>query len=460
MNRILLGLLFVALTYTPAVFAGDATPLPARGPKTYTLTDCIHQALQVSPEVRELGLDREIAKSRLDQAKASRYPTIETVTLTGPTSQARGDQVNSTYQSNEIHGLTPFIMFDMKVVQPLYTFGKLSKTIEAAEHGITYEESRIIQKKTDVALEIKKYYWALLAARESTRLIDEIQSYLDSALKRARRLLAGNSPSVTEMDLYKLESYNSVITKYREEAIKYETVTKVALTRFMDIKNPESFDIADKTLEPVQFDPAEIQRYIDESKKQRPEYDQIKNGLIAKEALYEAEKADYYPTIFAAGMASYAGAPDRDTVRNPWIYDRFNHEEAGVALGMKWNFDFGITKAKVGQARAEYLKVNQKKDYADMGIPVQVEQAYYDIVEARRIIDSTSKGYKTARKWLVGSVANYDMGVGEMKDASDSIVVYAQLKQEYLKAILNFNLGVSNLYHACGRDVLEVKGAE
>ncbi|MBF0475697.1 MAG: TolC family protein [Deltaproteobacteria bacterium] len=460
MNRILLGLLFVALTYTPAVFAGDATPLPARGPKTYTLADCIHQALQVSPEVKELGLDREIAKSRLDQAKANRYPTIETVTLTGPTSQARGDQINSTYKSNEIHGLTPFIMFDMKVIQPLYTFGKLSKTMEAAEHGIKYEEARIIQKKTDVALEIKKYYWALLAARESTRLIDEIQSYLDSAQKRARRLLSENSPSVTEMDLYKLQSYNSMVTKYREEALKYETVTKVALTRFMDIKNPESFDIADKSLEPVKFDPAEIKKYLDESKKQRPEYDQLKNGLIAKEALYEAEKADYYPTIFAAGMASYAGAPDRDTVRNPWIYDRFNHEEAGVALGMKWNFDFGITKAKVDQARAEYLKVTKKKEYADMGIPVQVEQAYYDILEARRVIDSTSKGYKSARKWLVGSVANYDMGVGEMKDAADSIVVYVQLKQEYLKAILNYNMGVANLDHACGRDTLEVRGAD
>ncbi|MBF0552077.1 MAG: TolC family protein, partial [Deltaproteobacteria bacterium] len=106
--------------------------------------------------MKELGLDRDIAKSRLDQAKANQYPTIETVTLTGPTSQARGDQVNSTDQSNHIHGVTPFIMFDMKVIQPLYTFGKLSKTMEAAEHGIKYEESRIIQKKTDVVQEIKK----------------------------------------------------------------------------------------------------------------------------------------------------------------------------------------------------------------------------------------------------------------------------------------------------------------
>ncbi|MBF0552078.1 MAG: TolC family protein [Deltaproteobacteria bacterium] len=236
-------------------------------------------------------------------------------------------------------------------------------------------------------------------------------------------------------------------------------MSKVALTRFMGIPNPESFEIADKNLEPVKFDPAGIKKYLDDSKQQRPEYDQIKNGMIAKEALYEAEKADYYPTIFAAGMASYAGAPDRDAVRNPWIYDRFNHEEAGVALGMKWNFDFGITKAKVGQARAEYLKVTKKKEYADMGIPVQVEQAYYEIMEARRVIDSTSKGYKAARKWLVGSVANYDMGVGEMKDAADSIVVYAQLKQEYLKAILNYNMGVANLDHACGRDTLEVRGA-
>ena len=155
---------------------------------------------------------------------------------------------------------------------------------------------------------------------------------------------------------------------------------------------------------------------------------------------------------------SYSEATERDKVTNPWIYDFFRHNVGGVVLGMKWNMDFGITRARVNRAQAEYLKYERLREYADVGIPLQVEKSYRDLIEAKKNIDATKKAFRSARKWMVGAVMNYDMGIGEAKDAADAIVAYGKIKEEYIKSVYNYNMSYANLLQTTGLSVKEVSG--
>ena len=53
---------------------------------------------------------------------------------------------------------------------------------------------------------------------------------------------------------------------------------------------------------------------------------------MAKQALVNAERADYYPQFFAAGFYSVAGATNRDHLNNPYVTDEFNHNYGGAVL--------------------------------------------------------------------------------------------------------------------------------
>jgi len=436
-------MLFAGGIFIP--FAALAQDVPA-----YSLDECIRMALEFSPQVREQQQDVEIARTRLEEAEGYQRPQIELMTLFGPAPRARGDQIFSEQRNDRIEGLGVFGSADIKLVQPIYSFGKIDEAKKAAAHGIRVEESRVQQKKSDVALEIKQYYYGHLAALEGRKLVDEIQGYLDSTIERTKKLIEAESENATELDLNKLEAYRGLLEKYKMEAEKNVTLTREALRTFTGIAKNSEFSLKDKTIEPLPVTIMEIDYYKTKSMELRPEFRQLSEGLRAKEALLNMAKTDFYPTFFAAAFYSISDATDRDKATNPWIYDFFRHNAGGAVLGMKWNFDFGITGSHVHRAQADYMKLQRLKEYADIGVPMQVEKSYREMMEAKESIEALKNAYQAARKWMVGAVLNYDMGIGEAKDAADAIAAYGKMKEEYIKSVYNFNLGYANVLQTSG----------
>jgi outer membrane protein TolC len=423
---------------------------PAQNVPEYSLEECIQMALKFSPQIKEQQQEMEIAKTRLEEAEGYKWPQIELMSLFGPAPKARGDQIHSDYRNDRIEGLGVFGSADVKLVQPIYSFGKLEEARKAATHGIRVEESRVNQKAADVALEIKQYYYGHLAALEGRKLIDEIQGYLDSTIERTKKLLEAETGGATELDLNKLEAYQGLLARYREEVEKNIMLSKSALHTFMGLEKNAAFNLKDQNLAPVDVRIMELEFYSAKSKELRQEFKQISEGLQAKEALVKMAKTDYYPVFFAAAFYSISDATGRDRVTNPWIYDFFRHNAGGAALGLKWNFDFGITDSQVHRAQADYLKLERLREYADAGIPLQVEKSYRELMEAKQSIEATRKAFQSARKWMVGAVLNYDMGVGEAKDAADAIAAYGKMKEEYIKSVYNFNMSHANVLQASG----------
>jgi len=125
-------------------FAAEATG----GKLVLGLDDCIRRALRVAPELGEARADVELAAAKLEEAKAHRYPQIEFLGLAGPVSKARGNQVYSPDHIERIHGLTVFARGDATLVQPIYTFGKISERMKAASHGIEVDKAKNRSRRT------------------------------------------------------------------------------------------------------------------------------------------------------------------------------------------------------------------------------------------------------------------------------------------------------------------------
>ncbi len=421
-----------------------------QGKMVLSLDQCIAKALSDAPELGESQADIDLAASKLNEAKAHRYPQIDFIGLIGPVPQASGNQVNSPDKINDTRRLTWFQRGDATLVQPLYTFGKISENMKAAGHGIEVDRAKREQKRNEIALQVKQYYYGLLLARESKEVVLEVREDLDKARKKAKELLDKGSPNVELLDIYKLDAFSGEVDKYKEEAEKGEALALAALRTRLGLTADARLDIATERLTPDEKKTKPLSDYLQASLALRPEYREISEGLKAREALVKAAKAAYYPDLFLAGYVSGAHASKRTKITNPFVPDEFNHEWAGIALGLKWHLDFGITSAKVAGEVAQYNRLVSTKDYADRNIPLQINKSYLDIREAEKSIVATQKAYTNAKKWIVSALANFDFGIGPAKEIFDALENYAKMRADYFRSIYNYKMAEANLVYAVG----------
>lgn len=428
----------------------------APAPKAvYTLKDLIQRAVATSPEIRQFQRGAEVAMAKKDQADAARYPQIELTAVVGPSPRARGTVVDSPDRKDSPTINNVFEIVEMTLVQPLYTFGKISSFREAADAGVRVDRAKVEEKASDVILRIKELYYGRLLTSDLLSLIDEISEDLDKAIEKTERQLKADAPGVDEVDLYKLKAFRGEALRNRYETQKGFDLATAALRTFAGLDPGQPLELDAKGLDaaPRQAEPEE--QAIGTALDLRSEMNQVRAGLKATEALVRAEESSLYPQFFLGVNGYYAQAGNRTRQQNPFAYDPLNDRFVAVVLGLKYNLDFGITRGKIRAAQAEHLRVQETKQFAEQGIPLQVRKAHRELAEAKESIRATEEGWRNARKWLVAAKANFDLGVGDARDLGQAVEAYAKLRAENFKGMYNYNLSLANIEHATGRAVKE-----
>lgn len=438
----------------PALAADDA----AGNKLVLGLDDCIRRALKAAPELGEAQADIDHASSKYQEAASYRYPQLDVISLFGPAPEAHSQDISPIVETDRKYSrfnqLTWFTSANATLIQPLYTFGKISENMKAATHGIEVDRSRKQQRSNEVVLKVREYYYGLMLAREMKELVLEVQETLSKARTAAKRLLDEGSDSVEEMDIYKLDSFSAEARKYLGEAEKSEKLAQSALKARLNLPQDAPLEIGEERLVIVDVDLPDYQHYVNLARARRPEYLQIAEGLKARQALVDAAKANYYPDLFMAAMLSFAYADNRDRINNPYITDQLNHFNGGVALGARWKLDFGITGSKVAGEEAQYNRLVSTKQYADANIPLQIKKYYLELKEAEQNAKATREGYTNAKKWAITALSNFDFGIGPAKEIFEALQVYARLRASYFQAIYNYRIARSGLDYATGEPPL------
>lgn len=415
------------------------------------LRQLMEMALDKSPEMGEARSEIAATRSDLNQIKAAYYPQFESAAVVGPVNDAKRPMVLGT----RIHDPSPdtvgvFGRIDFSAAQPLYTFGKLSNRKEAASRGVRAKELKLVEKRNEIVLRIKELYYALITAREGMEAADDADSFFDDARRRMNRLLELGSTNVLQSDLYRVDAYRANTARSRAEAEKGTKVATFALKSLVYLPPQTDLQLAEKVLPFQEETLSELTSYIEKAYGDRPELKQLEEALAAQQFLVRAAESDRYPSFFVALEGSLAGAPARETFRNAYIPDEFNHVNVGVVAGVKWNFDFGISKAKVDKEKAEYGRLTHTKASARLNIPIQVAQYYQEAKEWSVAVGSYKKGAIASRKWVVAALTNFDMGVGTADDMLRAIEKYGENQGKYLEALFNYNLSLARLEYAVG----------
>jgi len=465
------------LPRTPLLALLVALLLPTTaGAKPYHLDELLELARKGNPGLAAGTQATAVIEAQLLEAKRSRYPAGELSSLLAPTMEIRcqdetgfshPDQdtrekncvrTGFTYTTSswadsitKIRGV--FSRTELKLVQPIYTFGKISAGMEAAESGVKASQSRQFGMVADLELNVRKAYWGAKLAREILATLNEGLDYIDQAQKKIDEELKEGTGEVSVTDRLRLRTMRAEIDARVLEARRGADVARSGLRALIGPNAPDDLEIDEEALEALAVPERTLAQYEEGSLSLRPEVRALEHMVRAKRALADVEERKQYPDIVLIGTATYAYANAIDAPKNAYANNPFNAAGAAIAAGFRMPLDLGRSAHAI-KLRAEAEEAEQKRQEALSGISFEVRKAYTELSEAAERIKVVQKGEKAGKQWISAVAQKVAVGLSEARDFSDALLAFFQARVRYLQSIHDYNVAAATLSRATGIDVV------
>ncbi|MEW6132449.1 MAG: TolC family protein [Pseudomonadota bacterium] len=430
------------------------------GAQTINLQQAVEMSLSADPRIKEREQLVEAARGLLAEVKGNEGWRISANAFVGLTKQVEGgfyqgglfsDPTGTPRRdSDDWNGLSDWTHLEFALIKPLYTFGKIEAYGEAAQGNIDIKRGDVRQSQAETVFDTKRAYFGYLTARDIRLFLEDVLARLDDSISRAERALKQDTGEVTYAELYSLQSTKGVVGKYVHQARAVEKISLDGLKVLTGVGLNAPLSVADDSLQPVPFPVSELADLQARALTERPEMQQLEAGLKAKRALLAAKKADLWPDVYAGVVGTYNYSSRREQLDNPHVYDPFNGGGLTPVVGIKWDTAFETGSARVDQAQAELEALNQKKQFALLGIPYEVSEAY---ANARANFDAQkdlSESAAAARRWVVASLANFSAGLEKGDKLAEAMKSYVLAQTEYLRTVNDYNVNVAQISKLIG----------
>ena len=444
-HSVCFSLIAISTFCGPAVFADPKSE--DRNPKTYSLQELISLAIEDNGTITEGRWRVRGATARLDEAKAAGIlPKLRLESSSGLVPDAEGDIFNPPSDTSGLRPVGAFNRTELQFVQPLFTFGYLRSLQDAASAGIEVQKSSLAGNEVALGLQVKELYYGLLTAQDLAemveRLINELQEHQSS--------VSFDNPSIPLSGPYKLQLALFELKRRHHQALNQVILAQSALTWTVGLPEDTPLRLQAEWLEPVNTQIPELDTLFGLAVLHRPDWRKLRAGIAAKQALHDAAKKAFLPQVYLAGGIRYAIAPNRTDQHNPFVKDDFNYFNAGVFIGLRQSFEWGLLTADVNRARAELYELRAAEASATQSIRLDIKRAFLAYQQAEVELDLTREGRRVTREWLRTAKDEYELDPEQIKELVSAFEAFAQTEESYYQAMYKFNLTIARLEQTVG----------
>ncbi|NQT22727.1 MAG: TolC family protein, partial [Candidatus Omnitrophica bacterium] len=188
------------------VFADDRVA----NQKTYSLNNCIFEALSQHPKLSIYKYKTDQKKEKLRAITAENLPQVDAV--------ASYDRLSYAPQAKQryLGGSNNDYQADIVVTQPLFTGGKITSQKNSARYAIDAAEQGYLAAREDVIFGVKAAYYKLIFAydilRSKEQLIKYAQVSYDTALDLHKRTKKPREETLLRLEVQLNEVRQELIT--------------------------------------------------------------------------------------------------------------------------------------------------------------------------------------------------------------------------------------------------------
>jgi len=421
------------------------------------LAEAEARALEQSPLLGPALASVEIARAQQSRAEHARFlPELKLRNVWGPIPRARGEfnefgVLMSPDTMTGLDDLTWFTQVDLNFVQPLYTFGKLGATLDAARHQVEAVRADVQKTRAEVLLQVRQLYWGALLSEELLGVSRSVNDRVAEAEQRLQELY--DEGDASQNDLFKFEIFKYQVRSQTREVESGRTKALAALKAMVGVPDSVPIRLADASLDALQVELDSLSAYVREALASRPELQQLEAGIAARRALVRAAEAASRPTLFLAGQLSINESPGRFDPRNPFVNNPTNFTRPGLVVGFDWNLNFRDNRDKAAVERFEAEKLEAQARPLRLMIEQQVREAYLDVERARIDVEEGRDALRASENLLRAELQTFDIGLGSIDDVIDAFQSNVTMAVEQLRNIAELNTKLAELSRRVGRDI-------
>lgn len=410
--------------------------------KEYSYEELL-EAVKKHPEVEIESAQVALAENNINKINGEMLPKISILAGIGPNYTRTGNALQSA-KSDNINAST--YLANIKIQIPVFAFNRAGDYKTASNNNVLVKKIDVEKKQAEMAKKLKEYYFGFQYASNLHRFAEDTLNDLTRALTEMEKSKAKNA----QVDFEKLTLFKSLAMTKLFEIEKGLEQARIGL-RFIT-SDPEATIAQDW----IEFNPRELPSLADLlAKLEETNFDlrQVKVGLAARENLLKAEKKAYLPVFGIFAEADLRHTPKSENQQSVFAYDPFNRSDITVGFGFMWDIDFGIKKSNVEAASIELSTLQRKAQYAKANLPLKIQVAYSEVVEAQKKIEELERSYKLTKKMVTRIASGIALGLVPAKEIIDSYTMRAEMYQQLYESIYNYELRLADLSYELGTNL-------
>ncbi len=412
-----------------------------------TLDEAIQRARAFSPRLGQLRFLEDGAEAGLKGARAERLPRIDLAAgysrysdvpeLAIPLPPPTGTRV---LYPNLPDNYTTRLGMSL----PLYTGGRLSRLIAAADRDREAAGMDVRSGSQDLVLEVSTDYWDLVTALENDRVVREALSGYDAHLQDARLREKYGMAASNEVLAVQVERDRAELAEV--EATRAAEVLRADLARLLGLAEGTRV-VPTTALERPERPAEELPNLLEQARATRPDRAALKARSDAADARTEAAKAERYPQVSLSAGYDYNN-PNRRIL--PWEAVWRDTWDATVGLSFQI-YDGGRTSASVAQRTAQAEALHKQLEELDGRITFEVTRRFLELRTASDAVEVAERSLESARENRRVASDRYRAGLIPSSELLDAEVALLRTGLARTEALASERLALAGLQRALGR---------
>ncbi|OGP88490.1 MAG: hypothetical protein A2156_03450 [Deltaproteobacteria bacterium RBG_16_48_10] len=422
--------------------------------KALSLKECIQIALKNRPELEFSTLDIVQAEQQIKEATAYYFPRLNLalgytyfnrplefnvdIDLTELKRQVQDpiirDAIPDVLPQHFETGKKDWFAWTVDLTQPVFTFGRIKEGISQARIGRSIAVNQKEKKKAEITFEVKKSYYQFLLAKEIFQLLKEAEIGTDVVARMVKIAYETAVPEkdekgTTRLDYLKARNFHSEVKARLSEAGKNSKLAQLAMQMAMGLYTDSSLKVTEVPLEGFPMNVLDFGELKGSTLEKNIDLKNINLGVMFLDSKRKAASKEYFPKVGLFG--NYVGPEDRFGNSNLWY--------AGIGLTMPL-FDGFLTKAKVGQAEAQFQKVKGQKMLLESALSAQVDHLHTTLLELKERAAILRASLREAKERTQLAADGYASGITEYEELLLAQKTELEMKANYLQGLFLFQM--------------------
>jgi outer membrane protein TolC len=323
------------------------------------------------------------------------------------------------------------------VTVPLFTSGRISSTIAAAQARSRGAGAQATGAAADLKLAVADAYVGVLRARRMLAVAESSVASFDSLASDVGNMF--ERELVPKNDLLAVQVATADAEQRRLRAANSLQVALAVYNRRLGEPMERPAELAGTLPEPAEL-PVAIDALIELAVRQRTELTALDQQAEAYGAMAKTERSRTLPQLALTGGYSYLG--------NRFLDDQ---EFLSAGIGVQWAlFDGGQSRKRAAALERSRRATDEQRQDAQSLIALQVRQAWLDVEESRDRMKVTARAVEQAEENQRIAREQYGAGLGTQTQLLQAESLRVQALTNRDNAVLDAGLSKLRLARAVG----------